>query len=82
MDVHRTRNDIDIYTVDLQVWRPSPTVKINHIYWHWLLQSVGNNRFVSIAPSGGVVVTFNSNLEMCLGSMLKKLQVYSTEWFT
>ena len=42
------------YTLDLQVWRPSPTV--NTTTGTNCYSLVGNNRFVSISPSHGVVV--------------------------
>ena len=42
------------YTLDLQVWRPSPTVNASTGTGCYSL--VGNNRFVSVTPSGGVVV--------------------------
>ena len=42
------------YTLDLQVWRPSPTTDDSTGTGCYSL--VGNNRFVSITPSRGVVV--------------------------
>ena len=54
VDVERGGNgDNRLYTLDLQVWRPSPTtVDGSTGSGQYIL--VGNNRFTSISPSGGV----------------------------
>ena len=45
-------NDQNAYTLDFQVWRPSPTV--NDSTGTGCYSLVGNNRFTSISLSGGV----------------------------
>ena len=48
VDVHRGgRHHQEVYTLDLQVWRPSPTV--NHSTGTGCYSLVGNNRFTSIS---------------------------------
>ena len=52
-DLHRASSRDDMrYTVDFQVWRPSPTVDDSTGTGCYSL--VGNNRFTSIPLSGGV----------------------------
>ena len=60
-----------MYTLDLQVWRPSPMVKTTSCY-----SLVGNNRFTSVSLNSSVAVvtplpqdTMHSNLEILLASM-------------
>ena len=53
-DVRRRDNNDDFYTINFQVWRPSPTTDDSEGTGCYSL--VGNNRFVSITPSRGVVV--------------------------
>ena len=51
VDVHPGGgNDDMMYTLDLQVWRPSPTLQSNGQY-----RLVGNNRFTSISLSDAIV---------------------------
>ena len=45
-------NDQNSYTLDFQVWRPSPTV--NDSTGTGCYSLVGNNRFTSISLSGGI----------------------------
>ena len=45
-------NDQNGYTIDFQVWRPSPTM--NNSTGAGCYSLVGNNRFTSISLSGGV----------------------------
>ena len=53
MDVHPGGGSRqNVYTLDLQVWRPSPTVDDSTGTGQYSL--VGNNRFTSISLSGGV----------------------------
>jgi hypothetical protein len=42
------------YTIDFQVWRPTPTVNDSSNANHYCLDWVGNNRFTSISLSGGL----------------------------
>ena len=50
MDVNPGKNGgEDEYILDLQVWRPSPTVRTTGCF-----SLVGNNRFTSVLVSGGV----------------------------
>ena len=50
VDVNRANTaDQNGYTLDLQVWRPSPRVRTTGCY-----SLVGNNRFTSVELSGGV----------------------------
>ena len=50
VDVHNGNNDHqNTYTLDLQVWRPSPTVNDSTGTGQYSL--VGNNRFTSISLS-------------------------------
>ena len=51
MDVHRGNSNGE-YELNLQVWRPSPTVKDGTGTGYYSL--VGNNRFSSISLSSGV----------------------------
>ena len=55
MDVYPgNRNHQNVYTLDLQVWRPSPTVDDSTGTGCYSL--VGNNRFTAISLSGDVAV--------------------------
>ena len=55
VDVHRDREmEQNTYTLDLQVWRPSPTVDDSTGTGQYSL--VGNNRFISIYLSDGVAI--------------------------
>ena len=55
MDVHRGGNgDNERYTLNLQVWRPSPSSTNSLGTGEYNL--VGNNRFTSISLSGGVAL--------------------------
>ena len=55
VDVRRGhRLSTDLYTLDLQVWRPSPTVNASTGTGCYSL--VGNNRLVSVTPTFGLVV--------------------------
>ncbi len=50
VDVHPGgRNDDEMYTLDLQVWRPSPTLSNEY-------SLVGNNKFTSISLSDQVAI--------------------------
>ena len=50
VNVYRANNgDQHMYILDLQVWRPSPTVHTTSYY-----SLVGNNRFTSVLLDGGV----------------------------
>ena len=52
MDVHPGGGGYqNYYTLDLQVWRPSPTFTGTGQY-----SLVGNNRFTNISLSGGVAI--------------------------
>ena len=52
MDVNPANSgDQEMYVLDLQVWRPSPTVNTDGCY-----SLVGNNRFTSVSLSEGVAV--------------------------
>ena len=55
VDVHRGGNTYqNTYTLDLQVWRPSPTVDDSTGTGQYSL--VGNNRFISISLSDQVAI--------------------------
>ena len=55
VDVHNGNNDHqNTYTLDLQVWRPSPTVNDSTGTGQYSL--VGNNRFTSISLSDQVAI--------------------------
>ena len=54
VDVHRGAGNEIEYELNLQVWRPSPTVKEDTGTSSYNL--VGSNRFSSISPSDGVAV--------------------------
>ena len=60
MDVHRGDNgDNERYTLNLQVWRPSPSSTNSLGTGEYNL--VGNNRFTSISLSGGVALVTPSS---------------------
>ena len=60
MDVHRGGNgDNERYTLNLQVWRPSPSSTNSLGTGEYNL--VGNNRFTSISLSGGVALVTPSS---------------------
>ena len=52
------QNDQNIYTVDFQVWRPSPT---NNFTGAGCYSLVGNNRFTSISLNVGIVIATPSH---------------------
>ena len=54
VDPAQVGSDDGKYTLDLQVWRPSPTVNDSTGAGQYSL--VGNNRFTSISLSGGVAI--------------------------
>ena len=77
--------DNRLYTLDLQVWRPSPTtVDDSTGSGQYIL--VGNNRFTEISLSNNVAqvthyleIKFSFDLEMYLVSMWKRLDMTTDE---